>query len=311
VKKKENVFLAILKCIALFIVLIVLSYVLATLPAFRGKNLRVPYNKDEAVATVMDDRGLFDSKQIKELNKTLRSCSEELEMNIIVYVSGTAISDDETADFAINTYNYELGKENVDGLILYLDFSSKHPAYDVLSCMGKSGIIFDKDEREKILDEVGAYLPSSDFEPEPNEIKTAIEQFCLIIATHNDNYKTSKLAFDTDKETHLYCFDTGSEFYVTKQMAPGALFIRFILSFGLGFIIAVIVYFVAKSKYKFKNKTNPSVYVSSDRSAFSEKSDTFIRTYTTKHKIESSSSGGGHRSGGGHSGGGFSSGRHR
>ena len=56
-KKKENVFLAILKCIALFIVLIVLSYVLATLPAFRGKNLRVPYNKDEAVATVMDDRG--------------------------------------------------------------------------------------------------------------------------------------------------------------------------------------------------------------------------------------------------------------
>ncbi len=310
-KKKENAFLSILKCIALFIVLIILSYVLATLPAFRGKNLRVTYNKDEAVAMVMDDKGLFDSKQIKELNNTLKSCSEELEMNIIVYVSGTAIPDSQTADFAINTYNSELGKENVDGLILYLDFSIKYPAYDVLSCMGKAGIIYDNDEREKILDEVGAYLPSSDYEPEPAGIRTAIEQFCLILSTHNDKYKTSKLAFDTDKENGLYCFDTGSEFYVTKQMAPGALFIRFILSFGIGFLITVIVYFVTKKKYRFKNQTNPSVYVSSDRSTFSERSDTFIRTYTTKHKIESSSSGGGHRSGGGHSGGGFSSGRHR
>lgn len=311
-KKKENAFLSILKCIALFIVLIILSYVLATLPAFRGKNLRVPYNKDEAVAMVMDDKGLFDSKQIKELNNTLKSCSEELEMSIIVYVSGTYISDEDTPEKTGNIYDIELGKDNVDGLLLYLDVSGKSPAYDYLSCAGKAGIIFDEDEREKILDEVGAYLPASDLEPDPKMFKEAIEQFCLILATHNDHYKVSKLGFEKDKVKGLYFFDTGSEFYVTEQMAPGALLIRFILSFGIGFLITVIVYFVTKKKYRFKNQTNPSVYVSSDRSTFSERSDTFIRTYTTKHKIESSSSGGGHRSGGGHSGGGHvGSGRHR
>jgi hypothetical protein len=55
---------------------------------------------------------------------------------------------------------------------------------------------------------------------------------------------------------------------------------------------------------------NPSAYVARDKTNFREKSDTFIRTYTTKTKIESSSHGGSH-GGGHHSGGHISGGRHR
>lgn len=310
--KKDNPVITVLKCIAIVVFLLVLSCVLATLPAFRGKNLRVPYDKSKAVAEVIDDRELFTNKQIKELNSALLDCSHELEMNVIVFVSGSAISDDDTADFAIRQYDSEVGKENVDGVVLYLDFSGKRPAYDTISGIGKAGIIFDKKEREAILDEVGAYLPSSDVEPDPAMVKGAIEQFCLILETHNDNYKTEKLHYEKDEYMKLYFFDTGDDFYVTKQMAPGALFVRFIISFGLGCIVAFIIYFVTKHRYKFKNKTNPSVYVSSDKTFFSQRTDTFIRTYTTKHRIDSGSSGGGHHhSGGGHRSGGCSSGRHR
>ena len=118
--------------------------------------------------------------------------------------------------------------------------------------------------------------------------------------------------YEQDTANGIYFFDTGSEFYVTKRPAPGSIFKRFIIASILGYIVMLIVYFTTKSKYKFKDKTNPGIYVAKGETTFSEKSDTFIRTYTTKTKIESSSGGGGHRSGGGgHSGGHRSGGSHR
>ena len=151
--KKDNVVVTIFKCIAIVLFLLVLSCVLATLPAFRGKNLRVPYDKSSAVAEVIDDRKLFDKKQLKELNTALLDCSHELEMNVIVYVSGTEVSDSQTPRFNIQIYDEEVGKTNVDGVILYLDFSGKRPAYDVLTSVGKAGIIFSKKERDRQVSE--------------------------------------------------------------------------------------------------------------------------------------------------------------
>ncbi len=85
-----------------------------------------------------------------------------------------------------------------------------------------------------------------------------------------------------------------------------------ILLFALpaGAVAAIIYYFSIKSTYKFKASMNPNVYVSSEDTRFVRREDRFIRTYTTKTKIETSS-GGGHGGGGGGGGGHGGGGSHR
>ena len=73
--------------------------------------------------------------------------------------------------------------------------------------------------------------------------------------------------------------------------------------------ILTIIMFIIASSYKFHAKTSAKNYAYGNNVVYRVQTDNFIRTYTTKHKIESNS--GGH-SGGGHSGGGGRShgGRH-
>ena len=81
-----------------------------------------------------------------------------------------------------------------------------------------------------------------------------------------------------------------------------------------GIVIALIMFFSIKSTYKFKKSCDSSVYVERNETDFTVRDDRFIRQYTTKTKIESSSSSGGsHHSGGGSHGGGShgGGGRHR
>jgi uncharacterized protein len=77
-----------------------------------------------------------------------------------------------------------------------------------------------------------------------------------------------------------------------------------IVSAIIGLLTALITFLSSKGNYKFKAKTNPSIYLSKDNVNYTQKSDTHIRTYQTKRKIESSSGGGGSRGGGGGGGGG-------
>lgn len=307
--KAKNVFLTILKCIGLIAAVIVISFVIATRPYFRGENLRVPFDGDTSRSKLVDEKGLFDDSQTEEINSLLKLYSDELKMNIIVFAAGNARSDSATHDFAANTYDSMMGAEYTDGVFLYLDFSNKRPAYDVLSCSGKAGVIYGK-HIDDILDSTGRYLPKSGTKIDPAKIVQAVKQFCATISRYNSNYKPNSLSYEHDTVTDVYFFNAGDEFYVTKEKAPGKRFILILVSFLAGAVIGMIIFLATKSHYKFKNTMNPSAYVARDKTNFREKSDTFIRTYTTKTKIESSSHGGSH-GGGHHSGGHISGGRHR
>lgn len=306
--KAKSVFLTILKCLALALALLILAGVIATLPFYKGKNIRVPYSGDTSKSVLVDEKNLFNKSQQEDIDSILKLYSEELEMNIIVFTAGNARSDSATHDFAANTYDSMMGAEYTDGVFLYLDFSNKRPAYDVLSCSGKAGIIYGK-RIDDILDSTGTYLPKSGTKIDPDNIVKAIKQFCASLSHYNKDYKPNALAYEKDEVTDVYFFKSGDEFYVTKEKAPGSRFIRLLISFYGGALAGVLIYLITKSRYKFKNSANPSVYVARDKTDFIEKSDTFIRTYTTKTKIQSSS-GGGH-GGGHHSGGHISGGRHR
>jgi len=307
----KKILRCILDMVLLFIVIVVVSSALASIPSFRGKNLRVPFNGDTSKSCLVDDREIFDSATEKELNSMIRSYSDKLGMNIVVFVSGTRVSDDDTPDFTANTYDSMMGEEFTDGVLLYLDFSGKSPAYDYLSCSGKACVIYGEKPSD-ITDKLGSYLPASGHSYTADDIAPAIKEFCQILDDYDSKYKTRKFFYTKDSENGIYFFDTGKDFYATKEPAPGMRRTVLIISFTIGAIIGYIIYFVTRRKYRFKNKTNPSIYVSHEMSNFTEKSDTFIRTYVSKTKIETSSGGGSRGGGGGgHSGGHVGGGSHR
>ena len=83
--------------------------------------------------------------------------------------------------------------------------------------------------------------------------------------------------------------------------------IPFMAVFGgvTGLFVAGIVFLVVKIRYKFKSSLSATTYVNRKNVTYREQYDKFVRTSTSRVRIESSSSGG---SGGG--GGGYSSGGH-
>lgn len=277
---------------------------------FRGKNLRVPFDGDSSRSHIVDDRDILSKKTEDSLNKLVREYSDKLQMNIFIFVSGTKHSDSDTDSFAANTYNKLAGEDYTDGCIYYMDFSGKKPAYDYMWVSGKAGIIFPSDISE-VTDKVVPYLPPSSKQNITEEdVVPGIKKYLEIISDYVDDYSQSDLRYETDPVNDLYFYDTGSDYYCTKNKAPGARFVVFMYSYAIGLIMSLILYFIIKSKYKFKDKTSPGIYVANGRTNFTVKTDTFIREYTTKTKIESSS-GGGHGGGGGHSGGGRGGGSHR
>lgn len=311
-KKEHSALKTLVFIVVLTITFIPFARYLVTWDVFYGKNLRVPYDGDTSRSKLIDDRDIISSIEEKRLNKLIKEYSAKLEMNIIIYVSGTRFSDSNTKSFTANTYDELMGQEFTDGLLYYMDFSGKTPAYDYLWVSGSAATIFPHDISE-VTDKIVPYLPpSSKKDITQFDIIPGIEHFLEVADSYVSSYSQSDLHYEVDSENDYYFFDTGEEFYVTKRLAPGVRFVWFMAAYIISLITTLIVYFVIKKKYKFKDKTDPGIYVARGETVYSVNSDTFIRAYTTKTSIQSSSGGGGHHGGGGgHSGGGRGGGSHR
>ncbi len=276
--------------------------------AFALENHAQGYNKDASyLCGVFDDKNLFDEDTLEELNTLVRETSEETELYICIYLSGESRYDSETEDFSDYTYE-ELFGEDSDGIFYYMDLSEQYSAYDYISTSGKGMLYFD-DHIDDMFDEIFPYLPSSGETIYASEIELAIEQICEVISDYASK-EPGFFDYEYDSGTGHYIYMKSGDCIVTPTAPPAILVKRGLISLAIGAIAAVICYFIVKHHYKFKPSCNPSVYVSREESHFTHRDDRFIRTYTTKTKIQSGSSGG--RSGGGgsrgsHGGGG----RHR
>lgn len=230
---------------------------------------------------VEDEFGVFDGNdyELEALNKEVRECSEKLGINIYVLIAGEAhyMSDSQTPSFCDNAYDSRFGLDT-DGVYFFIDMSGKTPAYDYLSTSGKC-ISWYRGKTDAIREATYDYLPSSsegNYAEHHSDVKRGIEVFLDGLVKYKKRYDMRYL----------------------RTLPCGA---------GGWLLVTLISYFIGKSRYKFKDKTNPRIYVSNEESRFNERNDIFIRTYTTKTRIQSSS-GGGHGGGGGHHGG---SGGHR
>lgn len=277
------------------------------------KNLREEFDVDTSLSGIIDDYGFYDDDKLDELDELIQDTAEELEMNVIVYLSGNSgryRTDDDIDKYAADRYDDICGKDT-DGVFLYLDICGKSPAYDLLSCSGRAGIIYGKDV-VSIVETANSNLPPSGHTISENQLDSAIETFCATLLSRYDQYKPNAFRWEHDRKTGKYFYYKNGEFYVTKKAPPILRLIILAVASVIGAVIAIICYYAIKSKYKFKTSANPGIYVAHGETNFTDNSDTFIRSYVTKRKIESSSSssgggGGGSSSGGGH----ISGGSHR
>lgn len=300
----------------LIIINIVLVAVMAVLLAVQSgakNNIAKGFDGNSINSGFLDNTGMTENPD--EITELVRKTSEELEMNIFIYVAGTSDSyrsDYEIECFADDFYD-EIYGEDTDGVFYYMDISGRSPAYDYISTSGKAVLLY-QNSIDNIFTRLENYLPPSGQQIFPEDIENAVKEFLSAIRDYSKMPPGSNsMTYYHDESSGKYMFMRNGEFVVSyhKPMIYNIVLLGVFIIVGL--ITAVIVYFVTKQRYKFKKSQNSVVYVRNEKTVFHRSTDTFIRTYTTKHKIETSS--GGSRSGGGgghsHSGGHGGGGHHR
>ena len=275
--------------------------------------------KDFSNCRIYDEYDVFKDDKLEELNGLIEQTAEEIDMYIAVYISKTDLDDLETERFSEQCYEDIFG-ENTDGVFFYMDLSGGRPAYDYISTSGMGALVYtdyrndgESNIIDKMFDQIYNYMPSSGEIIDSVDIELAIEEFCRQLEIYAEKGAKS-FYYSYDSADGKYIYESGGKAVVSGHK-PFFVMIKY-LPVGMlcGIVIALIMFFSIKSTYKFKKSCDSSVYVERNETDFTVRDDRFIRQYTTKTKIESSSSSGGsHHSGGGSHGGGShgGGGRHR
>lgn len=293
---------------AIFMVIAVLTiYPFAIVDASAAGNLHVKWDGNTDASMFFDSYGMFDEKEENELTAAVRSYSDKLNMNIFIFLAGSSnyMSDTQTQRYIDQMYEEYYGAYT-DGLIYFMDFTGKKPAYDYIFFSGTAVLQY-TNRLDEIFSRMDNYLPpssASDYSLYKDDIKDGIYSFLNHL---EEISKRSPMSYYEDEPNHEYYTFKNGELFISNSMPLSKRLVPLIYAIPMGILTAIIYYFVMKSTYKFKASANPSVYLQSENTEFIRREDRFIRTYTTKHRRESSSGGGG-GGGGGHSGGGHGSG---
>ncbi len=290
------------------IAVISLLMISALLPALSvtafAENYVKGWNGDVSGSCFFDGADIFSDEQEAELTEKIRETAQRLEMNILVFAAGPSysMSDGETERFADGFYDEAFGKDT-DGVFFFMDLTGDVPAYDYISTSGKAVLNY-QDHISDMFEEINAYLPSSgsDYSLHTDDFANAVVCFLGQLSEYN-----GKKSYYYDGDSGKYFYYKNGELVISKEPPLRKRLTILLFALPAGAVAAIIYYFSIKSTYKFKASMNPNVYVSSEDTRFVRREDRFIRTYTTKTKIETSS-GGGHGGGGGGGGGGHGGG---
>ena len=268
----------------------------------KPKNIGKGFDGDISGSCVIDSTGMFtdDRDILNELDSLTKEYSDKLDMNICIYLSDQWYNSDNAVQIFCDDAYDEIYGEDTDGVFYMIDLSGSSPARDCISTSGKAVLLYEK-ELDGIFERINTHLPTGGNTAYPDDIDGAAREFLSQLERYG-NKKPGIFSSYHDKSSGKYFYYKGGEFIVSTKRPPVTNLLMLLITAVIGTVTGGITYFSIKSKYKFKTSTNPGVYVSHEESNLTEKSDTFIRSYVTKHKIETSSgSGGGSRSGGGHS----------
>lgn len=260
-----------------------------------------------------DEGGRLDADEYKACLGYLQDAANQTGMNVGMVLGSQVRSEYSIESIAVESYDQYFGYD--DGLLYYMDLSGASEPYDYISTTGMGQFYYSNGDManriDAIFDDVFPYLYPKGAE----DVVGAVEAFADdVVYYYNLGIPDNYYVYDDVYDEYFYVED--GEIYSSYNV-PYIDWGRVVMmAFGgliFGAIVGIIVFFGVKAHYKFKVSLSPTAYVNRKNLVFHNQYDRFIRTYTTKTKIESSSGGGGSRGGGGgrSSGGRGGGGRHR
>ncbi len=266
-----------------------------------------------ADAVIYDEGGFLSDSEYADCLAALQDAADYTNMNFGVVLAKNKRSDYAIEETTKQTY-LELFGADSDGLVYYMDLSGTAP-YDYIATRGLGQFYYTNSDTNNRVDDIFDDLTPYLYPVGGEDVYGAMMELSLSL----------KYYYDRGVPDHYYVYDDEEELYY--HLSGGEIektwyrpyinwedvILGTMLGTGAGLVAALIAYCVTKSRYKFKTALEPTAYVNRKNVIYHEQQDNFVRTYTTRVKIESSSGGGGgRRSGGGRSSGGFGGGgRHR
>ncbi|MCL2071292.1 MAG: TPM domain-containing protein [Oscillospiraceae bacterium] len=228
---------------------------------------------------LFDEAGHFSADSAVVIEESLFNASEAAGFYITVLVTEILFpSAEDSGRYAEHFYNENIGQDTSGVILLINSHGITGQMHDYIYARNNAADVITASRIERIFDNMWDSMLNENYSQAiHNYADTAVryaEQGAIVEQSPPSN-TTSEQSPPSDTMTMLFIF------FVVDTIIV------------LGFIFGV------KSAYKMSPAKCAQNYLDRDSIRYYQKSDTYIRTYVTKVKIESSSSSGGGRSGGG------------
>ena len=287
-------------CIALLTVL----FMLLTLPVLKAS---------AGTLQLFDEGNRLSAEEFTEAAGRLQQTADNVNMNVVVILGNTQLSDLAIESMADNTYD-QLFPKGSDGVCFYLDLSGAAHPYDYISTSGLAQFYYTNSSSNNRIDQMHYAIDKYLYPVGREDVPGALNAF----ADQLENYYEIGIPenyYIYDDVYHEYYHVENGEIVTTSGKPyhnKSAVVFGGILGLLFGLLAAAITKAAIKAKYKFIYELSPTNYVNKKSVHYLQQSDMFIKEHTSRTHISSSSggkSGGSHHSGG-HSHGGHGGGGH-
>ena len=260
-------------------------------------------------AVLYDESGRLGNNYDECLSR-LQKAAKKVNMNVAVVIGTADRSDITIESLAVSSYDELFGK-NSDGLLYYMDLKG-HSPYDYITTSGLAQFFYTNSDEHNRIDDMFTAIDPFLYPVGNEDVPGAVMKFAEEVEYY----------FDAGIPEHYYYYDDETRLYYTmgddgnvktstsKPYRDKSVILMITFMFTMvGLLVAVIVFFAVKSRYKFKYALSPTNYVNRKNVEFYNQYDNFVHTHTSKVHLDSGGSSG-HRSGGSHHSGGHSHGGH-
>lgn len=251
-----------MKKIFLFIALIFMSFSLLSVDVYANKY-------DEGKVFVSDKKEYLSDSEFENAVNIAKSLSSKSGYNVGVIITDD-INGKTPVAFSDKAYSDVFGK-NTDGIMILINNDTME---DHISTSGNAILMYTDKRLDKVFDNAYPYLKNEDFSGGVNIMLGTLEDF------YDDGIPSENMGY------------TEEDIYKATEVGLN-IFQNLLSMIVVFFVVSLITFLIIKSTYKFKKAESARTYVNQSNTFFREKSDTYIREYTTSHRVSSSSSGGG------------------
>lgn len=261
--------------------------------------------EDSSSNVYLCDEGDFLSEgEFQTAMEELQEAADKSGMYVALWIGDSVIGNDSDADtiaFCDDTYE-DLFGINTDGVFLYLDMSGAPSLFDYLSTSGKGQFYYtDSEDYNRvgtIIQEVEEHLPRGQ-----EDLPSAIHSFCHNLEFYADKGVPTDKYYTYNKDTGKYLIMQDDQVQEVSELPKEY---TAILSWGTIIVIAIVIGLITgissllsiRKRYQFKTAGSMQNYLITNDVQYLQRSDRYLRTYTSRTKISSESSGGGGGGGG-------------